>query len=461
MRNDETKFSDGKISRLLEWLNGSGKCYVNPKIEVFEDPLVGRGIRLGNGMLTKNEVLISIPSSHQLNFHTVLHWIAKFNKNIFTNDNISIGEAATELFDDQGQEDPRIKAYGIFNQEELTDFNSFQLLCLFILAEWILLPNWSNGTITSWWKPFFDIFPTDDELRSIPTKWSLVRSDKNASILLESLPTASSEHKKRISQLLLADWNAVRGFLKKWTEEFTHSTIGMDELFSHFVHIYFVINSRCLYMEIPLKTDVKDYFTMVPFVDYLNHTNKASLHCYPEINKLKRNVYGLGEFSIRVGNHQYEKAGEELFLNYGAHSNDFLLAEYGFTTLCNEWNFIDLTPEFCNMFTDPKDITFLDNLGYWKDFTISKGEISYRILVAVSLLVHRDHRKTERFALGYITEEYFEPETSSVINSLLRELEFQYMSKIDRISEIQDDDWCKRNLLNLYEGYIEILRSLL
>ncbi|CDO94065.1 unnamed protein product [Kluyveromyces dobzhanskii CBS 2104] len=459
MSSNEPNFSDAKVIQLLQWLNDSGEFYINPKIQVFEDPLSGRGISLKHGSLDKNEVLIAIPGSHQINFETALNWIGKFNKKVSTDASDITNGVECLSGEEIDEDDPRIGAYGAFTRDILNEYSSFQLICLFILAEWILLPQWSDGKIVSWWKPFFDIFPSNDELSSIPTKWRLTRSDQNSKTLLDCLPTASSTHEQRISELVLHDWATIKPVLQKWTEQFPSPIASMDDFFLYFVHIYFIINSRCLYMEVPSKSDVRDFFTMVPFVDYLNHVNDVGLHCFPSINKFKKSSYGLGEFSIRVGSHRYDREGDEIFLNYGAHSNDFLLAEYGFSTSNNGWNYIDLTPEICSMFTDPKDIAFLDSLGYWQDYTLSKGEISYRTLVAISLLVCKDHRKTEKFSLGYISENYFEPETSDLIKPLLQNMKLQYISQVQKIRQLEGDAWCKRNLSNLYEGYIDIIDS--
>lgn len=447
--------SNNNVQALLKWLGDSDDFYLNPNVEVYEDRVTGRGIRLKNGTLHKNDTVVSVPSSHQLNFITVLHWIRKFTDNETVDPDI---EAKQEV--KTGSKDPRYRAYRLLKQDTIQEMNSFQLLCLFIIAEWLLLPRWSNNMVFSWWKPFFDIFPSDEEMSAIPTKWALLHPEGLRGSFLKYLPTASMRHTERLSELLKNDWVILKPILQQWKEEFAEvETPSLEELWSQFVYIYFVINSRCLYMEIPMKTDIKDHFTMVPFVDYLNHTNEVDVHCFPRVNNMKKHEYGIGEFSIHTGNHEYSIKFEELLLNYGAHSNDFLLNEYGFTTLKNRWDYIDLTPEISTLFEDSRDIDFLNEIGYWGDFTISEGDISYRILVALSLLCCKDRRKTEKFALGYISEELFEPKTSLIIKKILTNVKQKYLKILDDLKTIEAEDWCRWNLINLYESYKSIIES--
>lgn len=97
------------IGNLLEWLNESNDFYLNPNVEVFESDVSGRGIKLATGMLNKNDTIVSIPSSHQINFLTVLYSISKFNNNIVV-PNVTIDLTSKEIKSNQDSDDPRFKA---------------------------------------------------------------------------------------------------------------------------------------------------------------------------------------------------------------------------------------------------------------------------------------------------------------------------------------------------------------
>ncbi|CAI4396269.1 CBM_collapsed_G0013700.mRNA.1.CDS.1 [Saccharomyces cerevisiae] len=122
------------------------------------------------------------------------------------------------------------------------------------------------------------------------------------------------------------------------------------------------------------------------------HFSASDLHCYPQLSPQLRsegeNIIGIGQFTIRCGDHLYDNINEELFLNYGAHSNDFLLNEYGFVVDGNKWNYLDISDEIIELIDDDKKEvkTFLLEHDYWGDYTINETDISYRIFVALELL---------------------------------------------------------------------------
>jgi len=92
--------------------------------------------------------------------------------------------------------------------------------------------------------------------------------------------------------------------------------------------------------------DWNDAIALVPFADYFNHDDKAPC----EVNFD-------GEFYTFKASRQVEK-GEELFMSYGSHSNDFLLVEYGFLPDANK-----------------SDAIFLDDIVFRELKTANKREL--------------------------------------------------------------------------------------
>ncbi|KAL2819180.1 hypothetical protein BJX63DRAFT_382647 [Aspergillus granulosus] len=103
-----------------------------------------------------------------------------------------------------------------------------------------------------------------------------------------------------------------------------------------FAYNWSIINSRSFYYVSPGKeepADWNDAIGMVPYADYFNHVDDAE--CEVKFDGRK--------YTFKA-TRSYEK-GEEIYMSYGSHSNDFLLVEYGF---CLENN--------------PSDAIYLDDI---------------------------------------------------------------------------------------------------
>ncbi|SCU81730.1 LADA_0C00738g1_1 [Lachancea dasiensis] len=451
--NHEGSDWDLRIAKLVSWLKSSEYFRVNDNVFLQDTPESGRGLYLKADTVSKNDVVVSIPSEYQLNFHSVVYHISKFNADLYF-ERVTCSD--NDRVEDGG--DPRSKLYKILTTNVVSKLSSFQLLCLYIMFEWKLLP-FLNGPV-SFWKPFFDVFPAASELKSIPSSWVLLPESCNKA-LFESLPAASMIHAQRIADQVLTDWRTVSPVLQMWSnaiEERIRPTV--NELFQHFVHTYFVINSRCLYIDVPLKKSIADNFTMVPFVDFLNHSSDSELYCTPRIEVLKRGVCGLGTFNIVGGNYKYSTVGEQILLNYGAHSNDFLLCEYGFTLKDNKWNYIDVSPEVERLIEEETTKRFLQENGFWGDYTISESDISFRTLVALAAASSSNVRKVEKFMLGYLTEDSFYPHLQTLLQEFLHSLLEGIAVKTRQLETPEFcDQECVNNILQIYNGYTNIIKN--
>ncbi|KAI2842327.1 hypothetical protein CBS11852_4352 [Aspergillus niger] len=114
-----------------------------------------------------------------------------------------------------------------------------------------------------------------------------------------------------------------------------------------FAYYWCIINSRSFYYVSPGKDEPEDWndaIGMVPFADYFNHVDDAAC----EVN------FDGKKYTFRA-TRRYEK-GEEVYMSYGNHSNDFLLIEYGFT-----------------LSTNPSDCIYLDDIIF-QDLSISQKQ---------------------------------------------------------------------------------------
>ncbi|KAE8373187.1 hypothetical protein BDV26DRAFT_297168 [Aspergillus bertholletiae] len=86
-----------------------------------------------------------------------------------------------------------------------------------------------------------------------------------------------------------------------------------------FAYYWLIINSRSFYYISPGKGEPKDWndaIAMVPYADYFNHEDNAA--CEVRFDHI--------DYTFRATK-RYEK-GSEVYMSYGAHSNDFLFVEY-------------------------------------------------------------------------------------------------------------------------------------
>ncbi|KAL4918664.1 hypothetical protein BDW62DRAFT_200555 [Aspergillus aurantiobrunneus] len=103
-----------------------------------------------------------------------------------------------------------------------------------------------------------------------------------------------------------------------------------------FCHNWLIINTRSFYYVSPGTGDPEDWndaVGLVPFADYFNHADDPS--CFATFE----------EQAYHFKASRAIEEGEEVFISYGSHPNDFLFIEYGF--------FLD---------NNPSDAVFLDDI---------------------------------------------------------------------------------------------------
>jgi len=124
--------------------------------------------------------------------------------------------------------------------------------------------------------------------------------------------------------------------LKKQDEKFQRDWAMVSKEFSHmrrtqYLHSWMLVNTRSFYYTSPRmeKRPHADRLAILPVADLFNH---ADVGC--------DSAFSSDSYQF-LADRAY-CAGEEVPICYGTHSNDFLLAEYGFVLAENRWDVVCL-----------------------------------------------------------------------------------------------------------------------
>ncbi|KAF7588594.1 hypothetical protein BBP40_005479 [Aspergillus hancockii] len=151
-----------------------------------------------------------------------------------------------------------------------------------------------------------------------------------------------------------------------------------------FAYYWLIINSRSFYYVAPGREapeDWNDAIAMVPYADYFNHEDNSACEVqYDHVDYTFRTTRGYGK-------------GEEVYMSYGPHSNDFLFVEYGFFLDKNDSDSIYLDDIIFQDLTipDKKELVHQNCFG---NFEVTPTDISPNIETAACLkyMSKRDFR---------------------------------------------------------------------
>ncbi|KAJ5124732.1 uncharacterized protein N7515_008557 [Penicillium bovifimosum] len=159
---------------------------------------------------------------------------------------------------------------------------------------------------------------------------------------------------------------------KAWTDVVSAFPDTDWEMFSYH---WLIVNTRSFYwvgkdQEAP--EDPNDAMGLVPFADYFNHAD------VPRDVKFNENEY------VFCATEDYNE-GEEVYMNYGSHPNDTLLAEYGFFLDKNEADSIYLDDI---IFRDVHSVEQQEELWlnqYYGNYQVTSHGVCYRTEIAACL----------------------------------------------------------------------------
>ncbi|KAH3676263.1 hypothetical protein WICMUC_002140 [Wickerhamomyces mucosus] len=412
-----------KVESLTKWLlDSNSKCQISTSLHVKETNYGGKGIFAISDVKPYQQIM-KISHNHLINFTTIVSHISSFNSAVHlptSYKHIKVSETKSDRITQD--------LYSKLTLDQLLQLSSFQIVSMYLVLESIRGEN-------SYWKHFLNTLPVIDDFKLSPLFWRL---NEHTTKLYNKLPPTTKAHADKISQKFDLDYSIVKDLLTKY---------NLQELLTKkfFLWAWMSTNSRCLYMEIPQGKDRDDNFTMAPYVDFINHS--SSDHCSLKID---RNGFFVSTTSKYV-------EGDELYLCYGPHSNDFLLCEYAFILPKNDWNDVDLTDSILKLF-DEKQKEFLREKGYFGEYTINKDSVSFRTEVALAILEENvndlyTNRRINALLNGYESSFY-----NKSINRRLKTLLNGLIDKFEEYASLEEsDDIYEKIIGQLYREKCEIM----
>ncbi|RDL36070.1 SET protein [Venustampulla echinocandica] len=213
-----------------------------------------------------------------------------------------------------------------------------------------------------------DVLPTREDIaETMPLMWD--------SSLQSLLPEASKVTVSKLKSKLSLDWAAV-------------SKAFPDISYDDYLYHWLIINTRTFYFLIPKakkRPPHLDCLAQSPFADYFNHAAHGCKVAFDDTG-----------YEIST-DRPYEK-GSEIYISYGNHSNDLLLAEYGFILEENHWDEITLDSYIVPMLSEKQKL-HLEEAGFLGKYILDKEVVCHRTQVVLRIFC-LPIRRWKRFVDG-------------------------------------------------------------
>lgn len=227
--------------------------------------------------------------------------------------------------------------------------------------------------------------------------------------------------------------NQQRKFSKDWTVA-SQAFPELDK--KNFLYKWFIVNTRTFYWTFPGAKKLPtpdDCMALNPFADHFNHAGEGC--------RVEYGAMGFKIFSDRV----YEK-DEEIYISYGNHSNDFLLAEYGFILSENKWDELQLDHIILSELST-KQRDQLQGVGFLGKYVLDQYTVCHRTQVAVRLFC-LPPRKWYRFVNGEDDGEDDQAKADQVLLKLLTKYEDQAKEISEQVSSRKVGHIYQRQMLD-------------
>ncbi|KAH8550426.1 hypothetical protein BGW37DRAFT_521648 [Umbelopsis sp. PMI_123] len=229
-----------------------------------------------------------------------------------------------------------------------------------------------QGPKSSWW-PYVRLLPQD--FNTMPVTYS-------DDILKSALPPHLIDEVQEQKAKIETDYRLVVQFLNR-------ASLGFADItYAEFEWAWLCVNTRCIHLGIEDKSIVGGNIALAPMLDFLNHKSDAKFEC----------GYNHDTQSFDIRTLMPYRRGQQVFFQYGAHDNAFLLKEYGFVVANNPYSAICLDDQMSKLFARLRisgkfgaiKLKMLEESGYYGDYTIRRNDVSFRTLSALRLIMASD-----------------------------------------------------------------------
>ncbi|KAJ5798104.1 uncharacterized protein N7503_007400 [Penicillium pulvis] len=192
---------------------------------------------------------------------------------------------------------------------------------------------------------------------------------------------------------------------KAWTDV---TSVLPETDWRSFSYHWLILNTRSFYWVGPDQEPPEnrnDAMALLPFADYFNHSD---VECDVKFDET--------EYTLRA-TEDYEK-GDEVYMSYGSHPNDFLLAEYGFFLEKNDSDCIYLDDVVFRDIDSPEKQEELWLNQYYGEYQVTPYGVCYRTEVAACLMYMKEE-DWRNFVLEGSTENVDAQKSETIIKGWL------------------------------------------
>ncbi|KAK4181215.1 hypothetical protein QBC36DRAFT_122516 [Triangularia setosa] len=224
-------------------------------------------------------------------------------------------------------------------------------------------------SVTKKYAPWHAVVPTrEDVFSNLPLAWPSLNYEK----LHALLPFNARAHLTKQKAKFEKDWQLIRDVLLPALEISPNKGRYSKQ---DFLYHWLLVNTRTFYHETSMteKLSKDDKMILQPVADLLNHSDGGC-----------EAAFDPSCFTISA-DRDY-KQGEELYICYGKHSNDFLMVEYGFCPEKNRWDEVCIDDVVLEEMTE-QEKERLDGRGFLGEYMIDERTPGgcYRTRVALML----------------------------------------------------------------------------
>ncbi|XBW36380.1 hypothetical protein QEN19_001959 [Hanseniaspora menglaensis] len=428
-----------KCKNLIAWLTSDPEFSMSKNLKIQKDKFNGIGLFYDN-TIDSEDVVLNIPSKFLINRLTCI-----------------------EYFKGPAQENSFWKE--IFNKYICINtiqesWNSFHIIILYMYIEWFCIDVNEN----SFHKPFFESLPASSFFEeNIPVLQYLTLSDdcrsENGEKLKKNLLIEfENEFAKLLENIILAE-NTLLPVLKNFSQ-------NISLVKKRLRYLYMCINSRCLYYEVKRNNPFKeDNLTLVPLVDFINHTDgESEFNSFVEVTKSMN--LAKQNYRLHVKKKKLLTINNELLFKYGCHNDCLLLNDYGFILQTpNPNNFNDVT-EIILSELNCYEIEYLKQISYFNDgdrYFLSPSESSMFFNTQIAIYVMslnldfpnlKQVKQFPKIKQMKVNNYIKTMESTKNFNLVVMQLKKKYNKQLEqKISTLKQLSYCPKSIIELIEKY--------